>query len=468
MTAEPRFATKRDETRETLGPQVMKVMEALGYRPMPWQRELASIAYELDSDQSLAYSEVIAVVPRQAGKTSLALGVQVHRATAMRKRLESPQRSLYLAQKGLDARNKLVEEHLPILQASRFAPHFTSILRTGNEGIQWNNGSYHHVGAPTAKAGHGGTLDLVQIDEAFVHATNDIEQGVKPTMITRESSQMWIVSAAGNEKSIYLKNKVEMGRETVRQGLQEGICYVEFSADENEDDLEDPQIWAQVHPAIGHTIKAKDLKADFRSMPREEFNRAYLGIWSKKTKPRVVPAEKWDECANVELVPLDPVCFALDVAFDRSSACISVAGRSNDGRIVVEVLRHEQGTGWVVEAVQFLLSKYRNSTISVDPGSSAGSLLPFFERQNINPRLLTTQDVGRSAGFFVDQVNDRKLVHRDDFALNVALGGATQRKIGDKWGWGRTPGVDITPLVSCTFAAWALETAPPARKLWIA
>lgn len=467
MSAEPRFATKRDPTRDTLGPEVIKIMRLLGWDPMPWQEMVADVAYEIDDNGELVYSEIIEEVPRQAGKTSLTLASQVHRATEMHRRIGKPQSSLYFAQKGQDARNKLVEEHIPILDASPFKPLYRPILRNGNEGIFWRTGSRHHVAAPTAKAGHGGTNDLVHIDEAFIHQDETLEQGVKPTMITRRSGQLWVVSAAGTEKSIYLKNKIELGRECVRRGLQEGICYFEWSAEDDADPA-DRKVWEENHPAIGHTIRTKDLEGHFRSMKIEEFARAYLCIWPKKTKPLVIPAEKWEACSDPAKAVPNPVSFAVDVSPNRSTACVAASGRLPDGRIVVEIIRHEGGTSWVVDYVQERLCKNPNSTAWLDPGASAGSLLPEFERKKVPIRLLTNTDVGRSAGFFVDQVNDKKLVHRNELVLNVALAGAVQRKLSDKWAWGRQEGVDITPLVSVTLAAWAVESAPEHKrfKMW--
>ncbi|MCC6434425.1 MAG: hypothetical protein IT196_05290 [Acidimicrobiales bacterium] len=324
--AAPLHATRRDPTRDTLGPEVAKVMRKLGWRDlMPAQQYVLDVAFELDEDGSLVYRQVVEVQPRQSGKTAKTLGVQVHRATQMARRY-GPQRSLYTAQRHLDARAKLLEEHVPIIGASPFHRFITPLRSTAAEGVSWSNGSFHHIAAPTWKAGHGGSLDLVQTDEAFVLQSDEVEQGVKPTMITRRSPQHWILSAAGTHTSTYLRDKVELGREHARQGIQRGICYFEWSADGLDVDPADPTVWRATHPAIGFTIDESALEADFASMKLEEFARAYLAIWPSQRRPRIVAEEAWAACADPASSCLDPVCFAIDVSPSRDMACVSLLG----------------------------------------------------------------------------------------------------------------------------------------------
>lgn len=460
--AAPAYATRRDLGRDTYGPEVCKVMRRLGFDPMPWQQHELDVAFEHE-DGKLVYRQVVEVVPRQAGKTAKGLAVQVHRATTMARRLGQPQRSLYTAQRHTDAKQKLFEEHHPILDASPYGPHVTLIRTTSNEGLKWDNGSWHHIAAPSWKAGHGGSIDLVHIDEAFILDSDDVEQGTKPTQITRRSPQMWVTSSAGTARSSYLRGKVEVGRELVRTGQTAGMCYFEWSADGQAVDVMDPRVWADVHPAVGFTVDVGALRADSVSMKPEEFARAYLAVWPSLLPARVVPEALWSGCADSGSVCGDPVYFAVDVSPSRDMAAVSAAGRRADGLSHVEVVRHEHGVGWVVPFVQDLLTKNPRSTVSVDTVGSAASLLPDLDRRHVPTRLLATSDVARSMGMFVDQVSAGRLRHRDQVALNVALGSAGRRRIGDKWAWARGDG-DITALCSVTLALWSMETTIEPKK----
>lgn len=466
--AAPQYATRRNPDRPTLGHQVGNIMRKLGLPPMPWQQYALDVAYEYEHVPNpfgdgtlprLCYREIVEVVPRQAGKTAKVLGAQVHRATTMARILGRPQASLYTAQKHTDARAKLLEDHWPIIEASPYGRFATALRTTAYEGIAWSNRSQHHIAAPTRKAGHGASLDLVQIDEAFALETDDVEQGVKPTQITRWSPQTYVISAAGNYRSTYLRSKIDVGRELTRQGIDTGIAYFEWSADGLDIDLDDPRTWALVHPGVGFTIDLDALAADHRSMKPEEFRRAYLAVWPGRRRPRVIGEAAWDAAADPSSTCADPVQFAIDVAPSRSMAAIAVAGNRPDGRWHVEVLEHREGTEWVVARCDELRRRHPKSSITVDTVGPAASLLPAFERRRVPVRLLSTTDVARSMGLFLDAVAEGRLAHLDQPTLNVALANADKRRIGDRWAWARGDG-DITPIVAATFALWALETAP--------
>jgi len=460
--AAPQFATRRDPGRETWGPEVGRIMRQLGFKPMPWQQYVLDVAYE-HVNGVLAYRQAVEVVPRQAGKTAKVLGAQVHRATRLAKRHGRPQRSLYTSQRHKDARLKLLEEHVPLLDASPFGAHIAVLRSTGQEGVSWSNGSQHHVAAPNWLAGVGQTLDLVQIDEAFSLQSDDVEQAVKPTQITRRNAQIHILSSAGDHRSSYLRDKVESGRELVRAGVDVGACYFEWSADGLDLDLDDPASWAAVHPAVGFTIDASALAADHASMKPGEFGQAYLAVWPSKHRARVVAQEGWDRCADQTSACVDPVCFAVDVDPDRSWAAISVAGRRADGALHVEVVDHREGTGWVVDKAVELLKRHRKSSLSLDGSAAASSLLPELERRRVPTRVLNAGDGARAMGLMLDKIDQDILRHRDQLSLNVALAGAGRRRVGDKWAWARGD-ADITPLISVTLAAWSLETAPEPMK----
>src|SRR5262245_7346570 len=108
-SCEPRWATPRSPQRRTLGPQVAAVAARLGTPLMPWQRLVADVGLELLEDGRPAYREVIVPVPRQSGKTSLILAVEVQRAVGWAPAF-GPQRLVYSAQTGADARKKLLED----------------------------------------------------------------------------------------------------------------------------------------------------------------------------------------------------------------------------------------------------------------------------------------------------------------------------------------------------------------------
>jgi hypothetical protein len=427
---------------------------------MPWQRRVLDVALELDPDGHPAYRRVVLTVPRQSGKTTLQLALFVHRALAW----GTPQVMAYAAQTGKDARTKLTDDQLPILKRSPFRPLFRPRLSTGHEAILWHNGSRHVLAANTEKSGHGSTLDLGLIDEAFSQVDARLEQAFSPAMATRPDAQLWIVSTAGGPQSTYLRSKVEAGRANYGD-TDGGVAFFEWSADDDED-IDDPRTWQATMPALGITQSERMVRAELASMRAEgnedEFRRAYLNQWRDKGAGSVIDLGQWAALADPSATIADPAMLALDVAPDRSSASVAAASRRPDGRVYVEVAEQFDDVGLVVPWLVERVALWRPAGLVVDPGSAAGSLLGDLGRAGIDPVLLRPRDMAAACGRFFDVVKAGGLRHRGDQpALVSALIGARRRSLSDAWAWDRkSPGADITPLVASTLAVWGVLEVP--------
>jgi phage terminase large subunit-like protein len=93
-------------------------------------------------------------------------------------------------------------------------------------------------------------------------------------MVTRDSAQMYVVSTAGTEqRSPFLWEKVQAGRQAAEAGVTSGIAYLEWSAPP-EAEPSDPQAWREAIPAMGVTIDELVVRGDFQGMPWHEFQRS--------------------------------------------------------------------------------------------------------------------------------------------------------------------------------------------------
>ena len=231
QTSKPRYATRRRAERESYGDRVEMVAKALGTPLMPWQAETVQVFGE-QLDGRPAYRELVLTVPRQSGKTTLILAIMVHRALFYGK----PQQIAYTAQTGHDARTKLLDDFVPLLERSALAPLVERVYRAaGDEAIIFGNGSRIQVLRNSISAGHGRTLDLAIIDEAFADEDDVREQALLPTMATKKDAQIVVVSTAGTERSLYLKRKVDQGRAASEADLGEGMAFYEWSASPDDD-----------------------------------------------------------------------------------------------------------------------------------------------------------------------------------------------------------------------------------------
>jgi hypothetical protein len=451
----PRYCTARNWSRATYGPRVAEVAGLLQTDPMPWQADVLDTALEIDPDTGqLAYREVVLTVPRQSGKTTLQLAVMVHRAVGF----GGPQNIVYTAQDRNHALLKWSDEHVPSLQRSQLNKLFTVRKRTGAEAVMWANGSRHSITAPTENAGHSQTLDLAMIDEAWARTDDKLEQGLSPTMITRKSAQIWIVSTAGTASSVWLRGKVDAGR-LAPQGRR--TAYFEWSADP-ESDPADPAVWRTCMPALGHTITEDVIQAEYDRLDRDAFLRSYLNWWPDQMPDAewlVITEEEWEACLDPHSQPVGRVALALDVTPDRQWASIAAAGRRADGLLHVELVEHRAGTSWVVERLTALIGKWSPYCVVVDAGSAAGSLLPELEAAGVRITRPTVREVAGAAGALFDQTRPETLGlrHLGQVPLTRAVAGAAQRPLADSWTWNRRGStVVISPLVAASLASWGL------------
>ncbi len=438
---------------------------------MPWQQYVVDVALELDPETGLpVYGEVVLTVPRQSGKTTLLLAAMVHRALLMY-RPGRPQNILYAAQTRQDARKKWEDDHVKILESHKeFRKQFRVRLTNGNEAILWKNGSKHGFVANTEKAGHGETLDMGVIDEAFAHEDARLEQAFKPATSTREDAQIWILSTAGNARSTYLRSKVDTGRQNVAAGLDQDTCYFEWSAPP-ESDPGDPETWRACMPALGHTISEKKIAGFYQSMPLAEFRRAYLNQWPDDAPDEwlVISESAWKGLENGRSQIVGPIAIAVDVNQERSFGTIAVAGKNAAGKYHVEIAEYQPGTGWIVDIVKRMNRLNKPVAVVLDPGSPAGSLIPELEAAGITVTKISGREAAQACGQFVDAAvpaeGEPTLVHIGQVELAAAVAGAHKKQLRDVWYWYRGGySVDISPLVASTHALWGFIAKGTKKK----
>jgi hypothetical protein len=463
-TPPARWSSPRRPDRPTWGPRVAKIAHALGKPLMPWQQHVVDLALEVDpATGRLAYREVRLTVPRQSGKTTLILAKNIWRM-ADAARLGGRQNLVYVAQTRNKAREKFVDDYLEELTAApRLKGRWTKRLSNGSESIRWENGSRWGIESTTEKAGHGPTLDVGDIDEAFAQIDDRAEQAMKPAMITRPQPQLWVVSTAGTEDSLYLNDKVDTGREFAQAGIDRGVCYIEWSAPDGADPA-DPATWWTCMPALGHTVTQEAVAADFASMKLAEFSRAYLN-WKrpKAFGEQVIDAEKWAACQDpASQLDGGPAVFAVDVSPGAGSAAIAVAGYRSDGLPHIEVIDYRDGDDWVTTRVVDLRDRWGSHIpVLLDPASPAAALIPDLVRGGVEPQLVNGRQLAQACAYLKSTVLAGGIRVLAQDVVDRALASAVTRKLLDAWAWNRGPSAaDICPLVALTLAAWALSTQP--------
>ena len=389
----PRFATRRRPERESFGGEIAQVGVALGQPFMPWQRMVADVGGEIDPVSGLpAYREIVVTISRQQGKTTLFVSFQVHRCTS--RRWAQPQRSVFTAQSGKDARDKWMDELFPLLRSSRkLKPLIRRIYEgMGNEYVAFRNGSLIRLLSTSTSSGHSKTLHQAVLDEIWHDWDFRREQGLGPAMVTIADAQKLSCSTAGTDRSVVLNRKVAAGRAAVEADSGSGMAYFEFSAPDGWDPLDDESYFGFM-PALcpappcrcgvddggwRHTVTLDVIRSERDGgMEPAEFARAYGNVPVPGVAAAVAGIAGWAECADPGSRAEGQVALGFAVAPDGSSSSIAVAGRRADGLGHGELTEDPRpGTGGLVDRLDALWRKHDPCVLVVNGAGEAGALVP--------------------------------------------------------------------------------------------
>ena len=424
-------------------------MAKLGTPAMPHQQLVTDIGFEIIPETGLpAYRAVVMTFPRQTGKTSTVLGIETERCVVWK----LPQKVLYTAQTGSDAREKLVEDQLPILQERMGRYLLKPRLSNGKEAIRFRNGSRIVLTASSEKSGHGGTIDLGVLDECFADQDNRREQTILPMIKTKPLAQILICSTVGDEKSVYLNRIMEIGRAAAAADKGHGIAYFEYSVPEDAD-FENPAVWWEFMPGLGYTITEDAIRYDFETMELEEFKRADCNIRKKASNERVIPEATWEavQHATADVKRDGKVCFGIAVHPERNFSAIGVS----DGQ-VCGLIDHREGTGWIEDRARQIHDRWGGKFV-VDGGGPAASIADDLVNNNKVPadkvEKLTTPQMVAACSRIYDNIADMRIMIRRHERLDIAVAGLAKRPVGDRFVWDRrVASTDITPFEAITLA----------------
>jgi len=450
VSAVPTFQTLRSD-RPTRGPNIEASSLLIGRVPfMDHQRLIADVANEVDPATGLLwYDTVVVVMPRQQGKTTL-LEPSLVAAALRRPDVDV----VYTAQDRQMSKRRLIDELADKRLARRpeLSGQFKVRRSNGSESIRWGNGSQITTVANTDQAGHGLTLDLAVLDEAFSHDDLTVVTALEPTTVTRPDPQVWIVSTVGDGTDGLLQHFQEIGQQSLTDPATR-VAYFEWSATDD-DDRDDPAVWARVMPALGTTIDAERIRSRRANLTPEVFDRSYLCRRPSFEDLAKLPPDAWEDCrATSELAPGAPYVMALSVSLDRGSVSVAVAGPVQ-GRtgVVVDILTGSSSTV-ASEIVDIYHSLGQGAPVVADRRAGAGALIDALSLLGLPVEELGTAQLVTNTGTFYDALVERELFHDSQQRLDAAAAGAVSRPLGEAWAWDarRSPG-DIAPLIAATNA----------------
>lgn len=458
------------EAVSSSGPEAIEIAELARLHLDPWQKLVLHDALGESAEGRWAAWRVGLEVPRQNGKGAVLEARELAGLFAFGERL-----IIHSAHEQATA----TEHFHRLLALMEGVPEFDRRIQKvsrgkGQEAIILRDGARIFFKTRTGGGGRGFTADLVVLDEAMILAPSFMGALV-PTMAARAidgNPQLWFAGSAVDQQNPKMDG-IEFAR--LRKDALDGaprLAYFGWSApfarpdDVPVDALGDPEMWALANPSLGIRISPGHVSDERSALGFREFcvERLGVGDWpsTEQLDGRLFQPGVWEALADLGSSPEGPVCFACDIAPDRSRAAIGVAGVRSDGRRHVEIVDERPGTDWLAERIAALTAAHSHiGVVIVNGRSQAASVVPDLQRLGVQVQETTAAEMAAACGRFHDAVVYGSLRHLGTEDLAAALEGAARRPLGDAWAWDhRTSTGNIAPLVAVTLALWGLETRP--------
>lgn len=421
----------------------------MGKSLMPWQQHVADVALEIDPETGrFAYREIVLTVPRRSGKSLLLLAILVQRMVAMGR----PQVAAFTMQNALQARLRMRREwDAEILSRSSLASAYRFTGQPGAEALLFHNGSRIEVTASTKSSGHGLTLDLAVVDEAFDQPDDRLEQAFRPAIRTQPDAQLWWVSTAGGPEDVWFRQKVDQAR--AGESSDRGTAVFDWSAPQDADPA-DPAVWWSCMPALGYTrpdgsgLTEQDIREEYESAARSKsldgFRRAYLNQWVAKGDAGDVFEGAWPDLADPSRTQTGQVSVGVAVAPDASWSSVAVAWRREDGGVHVSLSDNAPHREWVPGRVADF-----GGCVTVN--TAAKGLIP-----GANEPSRSVQAQAHNA--LADLVRSGEISHDGDVPLDNSVRLAKWQPYGEtQLLEPKADGLDVSPLHAAALAVHGLS-----------
>jgi phage terminase large subunit-like protein len=440
------------------GPDAVAIYERTGRRLDEWQRSSLDDHCAERADGKWFTLESAEEVPRQNGKGEIINALMLLHLFVLRTEVV-----IYSAHEFKTAK----EAYLKIYALVKNTPEFdkqVAYYHNSNEdtSIGLRSGQRLRFLTRSKDGGRGFTGDVIIFDEAF-NLNQASMAAILPTLSSRPNPHIYYFSSSGKDTG---ESDVFRGLKARGDEGDPSLIWLSYSADPKTADPDSAESRAQANPAYNIRIFDSFIDVERKTFTEIDFMRERLGVWDDTKTAAVIDLDVWAAAGDVLSSALDPVSFAIDIPPDSSFTSVAIAGRRADGKVHTEVVKRSRGTGWVVDFMEDMQSKWKPASIVLDAIGPAGALLNSFAIAGVDVEVVSMREYGQACGSFKEMVLNDDIRHKDQPGLNAALESARKRPLGDSgaWGWNRRDETDISPLVAVTLAVFAHSRSAAAAQ----
>jgi hypothetical protein len=323
---EPRLASPVGGAESFGGAVAAWAADHLGVELMQWQI-IALDAQLRHVDGKLVHREALISTARQNGKTVALQALVGWWLCEMTKLRGTPQHVVSTAHK-LDRAFSVFKTLAPALEKLGGKVSWSY----GRNSVIMPSGATWTVSAATPSNAHGGTYDLVVVDEVWNIGPDVIFDAYRPAMIARQSPLLSMWSTAGDEGSKVMMQLREQGLRSIEDNEQTTLCFMEWSPPPGAD-VSNPATWVWSNPALGTTITMEALKGASNTPDKQAFLRAHCNVWVSSTNAWL-PHDLWDRL-KIDTAPPAGGILAVDNDLDDLRYVGVRAVQLDDGKVQV-------------------------------------------------------------------------------------------------------------------------------------
>lgn len=334
----------------------------------------------------------------------------------------------------------------------------------GRERIEMpETGGFIDFRTRTRSGALGQGYDLLIIDEAQEY-TNQ-----------QQTALNYVVSSSKNPQTIMCGTPptvVSAGtvfrdyRDKVLQGETLNAGWAEWSVD-HKTDVHDKEAWYQTSPSLG-TIFTERIIQDEINGDDLDFNIQRLGLWIRYNQQSAISAPDWDALKVDDLPKFkSPIFAGVKFGKDGQNVCLSIAIKTEDGKIFVEGIDcrdQRDGNAWIID---FLL-KCNVKAVLVDGASGLETFKNECKEQKLKAvSVVTYKQVVQAASDFETAIKNKTLCHKGQPALRQSVTNCKHRAIGNNGGYGYTTlddEIEVALIESVILATHACSNFKEVKK----
>jgi len=450
---QPRLETTRVGA-ESFGPAVAAwALEHIGVELMPWQVRCADGMLQthtgtdgLPDPFGLCWSEALASTARQQGKSVLLSAIIGWWLTDFAALRSQPQHIMSVANR-LDRAEAIFNNGLADALVERFGAR--AIYAVGRKKVMLN-GSTWEVRAGTTNQ-HGGSYDLIVVDETWDVSAETIDTALRPSQIARRNSLMLHFSTAGDATSTAMIALRERALAEIDNNTPTDLYLCEWSMPPGCDgDL----YWGYANPALGRTIDIGALRA---ASTRESFRRAHLNQWIT-ARGAMLDAGVWESTVTDANLPTGGV-LAIDSSLNESRY-VGVRAAMHNDKVLIDMAFAVESEDDLWTEVNRLMAADKTITLAVTPTLEI-HLPTELQRRHV---VVGYAELLRYTALVKAMISERRVVHRASQLLTEHVNRAVAVKTAQGLVLSSQKSPGPIELARCAIWAAALVSRPVNRQ----